>query len=97
MALLEDALGGWAGGLLVGIGTAVVAPSIFPSASSILRPVAKALVKSALFVADGVKGVITEASEQVGDLVAEVRAGTGPRADRPHAEKRHGPSPVHEH
>src|SRR5262249_32652005 len=80
MALLEDVISGWTGGVLVGLGAAVIAPVIVPGAGASLRPVAKTLVKGVLVVADGVKGVIAEATEQVSDLVAEVRAesaGTG--------------------
>src|SRR5438128_12206532 len=82
MALLEDVLGGWTGGILVGLGAAVLAPSILPAAGSILRPVAKTLVKGGLVVTDGVKGVVAEASEHVNDLVAEVRAESDTRASR---------------
>jgi hypothetical protein len=99
MALLEDtvggALGGWTGGLVVGIGTAVVGPSILPSAGSILRPVAKTLIKGGLLVADGVRGIVAEASEQVGDLVAEVRAGSGTKGNRGRIDKRPAPLPLH--
>jgi uncharacterized protein DUF5132 len=78
MALLEDALGGWSGGLLVGLGAAVVAPLILPNAGAGVRPIAKALVKGVLVVADGVQGVVAEATEQISDLVAEVRAESAP-------------------
>ena len=74
MALLEDALGGWTGGVLVGFGAALVVPWVLPAAGSALRPIAKTLIKGTLFVADGLKGVAAEATEQVSDLVAEVQA-----------------------
>src|SRR5438128_1379025 len=82
MALLEDALGGWTGGALLGIGAAVVAPSIVPAAGSILRPVAKVLVRGGLLVTESVRGVFAEASEHVTDLVAEVRAESDARSSR---------------
>jgi hypothetical protein len=81
MALLENAFGGWTGGVLVGLGAAVIGPVIVPGAGSTLRPVAKTLVKGVLVVADGVKSVLAEATEQVSDLVAEVRAETGGTGD----------------
>ncbi len=96
MALLEDVLGGWTGGVLVGLGAAVVAPSIFPAAGSILRPVAKTLLKGGLVVTDSVRGVVAEASEHVNDLVAEVRAESDTRANRARAERRAAPSPLHQ-
>src|SRR5438128_6966403 len=37
MALLEDALRGWSGGLLVGLGAAVVAPLFLPNAGAGVR------------------------------------------------------------
>jgi uncharacterized protein DUF5132 len=96
MALLEDVLGGWTGGVLVGLGAAVVGPAIFPAAGSILRPVAKTLVKGGLVVTDGVRGVVAEASEHVNDLVAEVRADNDTRANRTRSERRAAPSPLHQ-
>jgi hypothetical protein len=97
MAFLESAAGGWVGGLVVGLGAAVVAPSIFSAAGSILRPTAKTIIKTGLTLADGVKAVVAEASEQVTDLVAEVRAESDPKHHHPRAERRpaaaHVPSP----
>ena len=93
MALLEDAIGGWSGGLLVGLGAALVAPTIIPNAGSSLRPVAKALVKGVLVVAEGVRGAVAEATEQVSDLVAEIQAesmkGNGSTARRRSASTGH--------
>jgi len=86
MALLEDTVGGWGGGLLVGIGAALVGPTILNAAGPVVRPVAKTPVKGALMVGDGVRGLVAEATEQVSDLVAEVRAegasGNGSEAGR---------------
>ena len=95
MALLEDALGGWTGGALLGIGAAVVAPSIIPAAGSILRPVAKVLVRGGLVVTESVRGVFAEASEHVTDLVAEVRAESDARSSRGRTERRSSPSSLH--
>lgn len=74
MALFDNALKGWGTGLLVGIGAALAAPIILPAAAAVVRPVAKALIKGYFFVADTVKEVVAEASEQTSDLVAEARA-----------------------
>ena len=95
MALLEDALGGWTGGALLGIGAAVVAPSIIPAAGSILRPVVKVLVRGGLVVTESVRGVVAEASERVTDLVAEVRAESDARSSRGRTERRSTPSSLH--
>lgn len=86
MALLDDVIGSWGGGMLVGLGAAVFAPSIGPVVGSVLRPVAKTLIRGVLFVSDSVSGIVGDASEQVSDLVAEVRA-----AQRSHGETRKRP------
>ena len=73
MALVESLFKGW-GGMLVGFGAGIAAPTLFPDAGSKVRPVAKTVVKGMLAVADGLKTAVAEATEQVNDLVAEVRA-----------------------
>jgi len=73
MALVENLFKGW-GGMLVGFGAGIAAPTLFPDAGSKVRPVAKTVVKGMLAVADGLKTAVAEATEQVNDLVAEVRA-----------------------
>jgi len=95
MALLEEALGGWTGGALIGIGAAVVAPSIIPAAGSILRPVAKALVRGSLAVTESLRGVVAEASEHVTDLVAEVRSESDRSSRGRTTERRSSPSSLH--
>ncbi len=80
MALLDDMLKGGVPGILMGVGVALAAPILLPAAATGARPLAKALIKGALVVADSVKEVVAEAGEQLSDLVAEVqseRAGTG--------------------
>ena len=72
MALLDDALSGLGGGLLVGIAAATVASGVLPVGAG-LRVVAKTLVKGSLAVADGVTAVIGEISGQVSSVVAEAR------------------------
>jgi Protein of unknown function (DUF5132) len=74
MALLDDMFKGGVPGILVGIGVALVAPIFLPAAATGARPLAKALIKGALVMADSVKEVVAEAGEQLSDLVAEVQA-----------------------
>jgi hypothetical protein len=88
MALLDDVLKGW-GGILIGFGAAMVAPALLPAAGSGIRPLAKTLVKGALAAADRVKEVVAEASEQVSDLVAEVRAENAAGANGSGGQKHH--------
>ena len=61
-------------GVLVGFGAGLVAPSLFPDTGSKVRPVAKTVVKGVLAVTEGLRTAVAEATEQVNDLVAEVRA-----------------------
>jgi hypothetical protein len=74
MALLEDVTKGGFSTHLVGIGAALVAPTVLPALGSSLRPLAKALVKGGVLLYDSVKESVAEAGEQLNDLVAEVRA-----------------------
>ena len=82
------------GGVLVGFGAGLAASSALPGAGSALRPVAKGLVRGVLATLDGLKHAVAEASEQVSDLVAEVRAeaadenGADRDASQPRAARR---------
>jgi hypothetical protein len=73
MALLEDVVGGWTGGIIVGLGAAVFAPSIVPLAASVIRPAAKLVITAGLAISDGVSSLVGEASTQVNELVAEAK------------------------
>jgi hypothetical protein len=77
MALLDEAIGGWGGGLVVGVGAALVGPTVLAVAGSIVRPVAKTVIRGALVVTDAFSQMAAETSEQLNDLVAEVRNETG--------------------
>jgi len=74
MALLEDAFEGMTSGtMLWGIGALLVAPMLLPA----LRPLAKTAIRGGLYVTDTAREMLSEASEQVSDMVAEVRAESG--------------------
>lgn len=74
MALLEDTLGSLGTAVLIGVGAALVAPVLFPAAGAVLRPVAKGLIKGGLYLVDATQEILAEGSEQLSDLVAEVKA-----------------------
>jgi predicted tellurium resistance membrane protein TerC len=74
MALFEDVLKGSWGVALVGVGVALVAPTVLPAVGAVLRPLAKSAIKGGVMLYDTVKETIAEAGEQVTDMVAEVRA-----------------------
>lgn len=74
MAILEDVLKGSWGAALVGVGVALVAPTVLPAIGAAIRPLAKSVIKGGVLLYDTVKESIAEAGEQVNDMVAEVRA-----------------------
>ena len=74
MEFLDKALGGWGPTVLIGLGVAVAAPILLPAVGAVIRPVAKGVVKGGLFVADSLKELVAEGSEQVSDVVAEAKA-----------------------
>jgi hypothetical protein len=97
MALFEDITKGGFSTVLVGIGAAIVAPTLLPALGSSLRPLAKVVVKGGVMVYDALKESVAEAGEQLNDLVAEARselaeAGeeTTVRTGRRHTERAEG-------
>ena len=58
---------------MVGLGV-VAAPLLLPAVGAVVRPVAKGLIKSGLFVIESVQEVVAEGSEYLSDFVAEARA-----------------------
>jgi hypothetical protein len=60
--------------VLLGLGVAMVAPTVLPSLATGLRPLAKSLVKGGVALYDAAKEGIAEAGEQLNDIVAESRA-----------------------
>lgn len=74
MALLDDTVGSLGTTVLLGVGAVLVAPVLFPTAGAVLRPVAKGLIKGGLYLVDAAQEIIAEGSEQLSDLVAEVKA-----------------------
>ena len=73
MGLLEDAFKGWTG-LAVGIGAAYAAPTLAPAVGTVVRPLAKGVIKTGLMIAHSVREYAAEASEELGDIYAEARA-----------------------
>jgi hypothetical protein len=60
--------------VLVAVGVVVLAPVLLPAAGYVVRPLIKGAVKAGLTVKDMAVGFVTEAGEQVSDLVAEAKA-----------------------
>ncbi len=74
MAALDDLFSGWVTTVLIGLGVALAAPTLLPTVGAIIRPVAKGLIKGGLYIADSLQELVAEGSEQISDLVAEVKA-----------------------
>jgi hypothetical protein len=74
MALMDNGLKGAVPSILVVLGVAMAAPIVLPAVAAVSRPLAKTLIKGYLVLADTIKEFAAEAGEQVGDLVAEVKA-----------------------
>jgi hypothetical protein len=94
MALFEDALIGWSTGTVGGVGAVLAAPLVLPVVGSILRPVAKGLVKSYFFLADAIQDGAVQTREELGELTTEAqieRAHTRPHfVSRSNARTRNG-------
>lgn len=56
--------------ILLGIGAVVLAPTVIP----LLKPIAKATIKTGISLYEKSKGAIAETGEVIGDLVAEAKA-----------------------
>ena len=72
MALMDEVFkGNLATGLVIGLGAVFLGPTVFQTAGRVLRPAAKAVVKSSLVF---YRETLSEIGEMAGDLVAEARA-----------------------
>ncbi|MGF1488200.1 MAG: DUF5132 domain-containing protein [Prochloraceae cyanobacterium] len=56
--------------IAIGLGVVVLTPVVLP----LLKPVAKATIKSGVGLFEKTKGAIAEAGEVIGDIVAEAKA-----------------------
>jgi hypothetical protein len=54
----------------IGVGAVILAPTVL----SLLKPVAKATIKTAVILSQKTRESLAEAGEQLGDLVAEAKA-----------------------
>ncbi|HYZ21296.1 MAG TPA: hypothetical protein VE690_03980 [Rhodopila sp.] len=85
MALLDDlAKGGTPTGLAVGIGAALLTPVLLPAVSSVLRPAAKAVMRTGITL---YRQTVEPLAAAVGNLVTEAQlelaASSGARAAEP--------------
>lgn len=85
MALFDNGLKLGAG-LAIGIGALIVAPAVIPALGAMLKPVARAAIKSGLICIEKTRELIAEAQETIEDIAAEVQAQM--------ASERQGANPV---
>lgn len=75
MALFENGFkGNILTGLAIGIGTAIIGPTVIPILANAFKPVAKAAIKGGVLVFEKGKESLAEVSEVVEDIVAEAKA-----------------------
>lgn len=74
MAIWENMWKGYMPNIVLGVGVALVAPVVLPAVAALMRPLAKGVIKGGLVLTDKMKEMTAEGSEQVSDLVAEVKA-----------------------
>jgi hypothetical protein len=79
-------------GLLIGVG-AMLAPKLVPGLGKVVRPLGKTLVRVGYEVAVKAQEIVAEASEQVQDMVAEIK--TEKAAEQTGAEPRPSASTHH--
>jgi len=72
MALVEDLFkGSTVTGLAVGVGALLLAPTVLPAVGRVIRPAAKAVIKSGMVF---YRETLAEVGEVAGDLFAEARS-----------------------
>ena len=70
--LVEDNVG--ATGLAIGVGAAILSPSIFNALANVLKPVAKAIIKGSIIFYERGKEALAEVKEVGEDVLAEAKA-----------------------
>jgi hypothetical protein len=61
-------------GLVIGLGILVLAPAVAPAVAAVVRPVAKASLKSCMLLFEKARELVAEAKESLEDLAAEAHA-----------------------
>lgn len=61
-------------GLAIGVGALILAPTVVPAVAAILKPLAKAGIKSGFIAYEKGREVLAETREVIEDLAAEVKA-----------------------
>lgn len=62
------------GALAIGAGVAILAPIVIPVVASVVKPLAKAVIKGGILLFDKSKEVVAEVKEVIEDIAAEAKA-----------------------
>jgi Protein of unknown function (DUF5132) len=62
------------GAMAIGAGVLLLAPVIIPAVASVLRPVAKAVIKGGILAYENARIAVAETKETVEDIAAEARS-----------------------
>jgi len=60
--------------MAVGAGVVLLAPVIIPAVASVLRPVAKAVIKGGILAYENARIAVAETKETIEDIAAEARS-----------------------
>ncbi|MDA8241724.1 MAG: DUF5132 domain-containing protein [Nitrospiraceae bacterium] len=75
MGLLDNGLkGNVVTGLAIGIGAAILAPTVLPAVANAAKPLIKAAIKSGIIIFEKGKETASELGEVFEDIVAEAKA-----------------------
>jgi hypothetical protein len=74
MAIQDIIKSNMATGIAVGLGVMVLAPVLLPALARIVKPVAKAMIKSGFIFYEKTRETFAELGEMAEDLVAEARS-----------------------
>lgn len=69
----------------IGLGALILAPAIIPAVAAVVRPLAKASIKSGMLLIEKTREMIAEAKESVEDMAAEAQAELAQERMQPHS------------
>ncbi len=61
-------------GIVIGIGALILAPALIPAIGAVVKPVAKAAIKSGLILFEKTRELVAETQETVADMAAEAQS-----------------------
>ena len=74
MKLLGVTVSEFGGAMIIGAGVVLLAPVVVPIVASVMKPLAKAIIKGGIIAYEGAMVAVAEAKETVEDIAAEAKA-----------------------